>query len=120
MSMSLKLHHKFISFMGSFQICAQHSCLNNAHNINVQIIKWMNDIHVYSIQTYEKQILHDYYCQIVPHEVCDVVSIRHISLSLFHVLCHLNQVYFTIGLEVCASFGFVSLRSNHLHLVLMP
>jgi hypothetical protein len=35
-------------------------------------------------------------------------------------LCHLNQVYFTLGLEVCASFGLVSLRSNHLHLVLMP
>jgi hypothetical protein len=28
-------------------------------------------------------------------------------------LCHLNQVYFIMGLEVCASFGFVSLRSNH-------
>jgi hypothetical protein len=32
--------------------------------------KYMNDIYVYYIQTYEKQILHDYYCQI--HEVCDV------------------------------------------------
>jgi len=28
----------------------------------------MNDIHVYSIQTYEKLILYDYYCQIMPHE----------------------------------------------------
>jgi hypothetical protein len=33
----------------------------------------MNDIHVYSIQTYEKQISHDYYSQIVIHEVCDDV-----------------------------------------------
>jgi hypothetical protein len=32
----------------------------------------MNDIRVYSIWTYEKQILHDYYCKIVTHEVCDV------------------------------------------------
>jgi hypothetical protein len=31
----------------------------------------MNDICVYSIQTYEKQILHNYYCQIVIHEVSD-------------------------------------------------
>jgi hypothetical protein len=31
----------------------------------------MNDVCVYSIQTYEKQILHDYYYQIVAHEVCD-------------------------------------------------
>jgi len=36
-------------------------------------------------------------------------------------LCHLNQVYFIIGLEVCAPFGLVSLRFNHnLHLVSMP
>jgi hypothetical protein len=32
----------------------------------------MNYIYAYSIQTYEKQILHDYYCQIVTHEICDV------------------------------------------------
>ncbi len=32
----------------------------------------MNDICVYSTQTYEKQILHDYYCHIVVHGVCDV------------------------------------------------
>jgi hypothetical protein len=31
----------------------------------------MNDIHVYSIQTYEKHISHNYYCQIMTHEVCD-------------------------------------------------
>jgi len=30
------------------------------------------DIHVYSIWTYEKQISHNYYCQIITHEVCDV------------------------------------------------
>ncbi len=34
--------------------------------------KQLNDIRVYSIQTYEKKISHDYYCQIVTHEVCDV------------------------------------------------
>jgi len=33
----------------------------------------MNGIHVYSIRIYEKQISHDYYCQIVTHEVCDDV-----------------------------------------------
>jgi hypothetical protein len=31
----------------------------------------MNDICVYFIQTYEKQISHDYYCQIMTHEVYD-------------------------------------------------
>jgi hypothetical protein len=31
----------------------------------------MNDIYVYSIQTFEKKISHDDYCQIVAHEVCD-------------------------------------------------
>jgi hypothetical protein len=33
----------------------------------------MNDIRDYSIQTHEKLILHNYYCQIVTHEVCDVI-----------------------------------------------
>jgi hypothetical protein len=32
----------------------------------------MNDIRVYSIKTNEKKFSHDYYCQIVTHEVCDV------------------------------------------------
>jgi hypothetical protein len=44
----------------------------------------MNDIHVYSILTYEKKNSHDYYCLIVTHEICDakcrsttyVISIR--------------------------------------------
>jgi hypothetical protein len=31
----------------------------------------MNDIRVFSIQTYETQILHDYYYQIVTHSICD-------------------------------------------------
>jgi len=35
----------------------------------------MNDICVYSIQTYEKQILGDYYCQIMTHEICDVTTL---------------------------------------------
>jgi hypothetical protein len=37
--------------------------------------KWMNDIHDYSIQTYEKLISNDYYYQIMTHEVCDVIVI---------------------------------------------
>jgi len=32
----------------------------------------MNDIRVCSIWIHEKQNLHDYYCQIVAHEVRDV------------------------------------------------
>jgi len=31
----------------------------------------MNDIHVYFIWTYENQILHNYYYQIITYEVCD-------------------------------------------------
>jgi hypothetical protein len=31
----------------------------------------MNDIRVYSIWAYKKQILHDNYYQIIAHEVCD-------------------------------------------------
>jgi hypothetical protein len=31
----------------------------------------MNDMCVYSIQIYEKQMSYDYYCQIMVHEVCD-------------------------------------------------
>jgi len=34
----------------------------------------MNDIRVCSIQTYEKQISHYYYYQIVIHQVCDVTK----------------------------------------------
>jgi hypothetical protein len=34
----------------------------------------MNDIHAYSIRTYEKQISHDYYGQIVAHEICDACN----------------------------------------------
>jgi hypothetical protein len=42
----------------------------------------MNDIHVYSIQTYEKHILHDYYCQIVTHQVCDDVNISNHNILI--------------------------------------
>ncbi len=41
----------------------------------------MNDIRFYSIQTYEKIIYHDYYCQIMTHEVCDVIPISNINLK---------------------------------------
>jgi hypothetical protein len=34
----------------------------------------MNDMHVYSIQIYEKNISHDDYCWIVAHEVCDEMT----------------------------------------------
>jgi len=44
---------------------------------------YMNDIRVYSIRTYEKQIYHDYYCQIVAHEVCDL-KLCIIMLALLH------------------------------------
>ncbi len=42
----------------------------------------MNDIHVYSIQTYENQILHNYYCQIMAHEVCDASFVAFASLFI--------------------------------------
>jgi len=29
--------------------------------------KFMNDIYVYSILSYEKKISHDYYCKIIAH-----------------------------------------------------
>jgi hypothetical protein len=32
----------------------------------------MNDICVYFVRTYEKKIPHNYYCQIVTNEICDV------------------------------------------------
>jgi hypothetical protein len=32
----------------------------------------MNDIRVYYVQTYEKCISHNNYCQIMTHEICDV------------------------------------------------
>lgn len=35
----------------------------------------MNDIHGLSIQTYEKQIPHDYYYQIMAHEAYDVMGL---------------------------------------------
>ncbi len=41
----------------------------------------MNDIHFYSIQTYEKIKLYDYCCQIVTHEVCDVIPILNLNLK---------------------------------------
>jgi hypothetical protein len=49
-------------------------CPNNAYDINVQIIQ-IDEWHPCLFHTnpfYEKQILHDYYCQIVTHEVYDV------------------------------------------------
>ncbi len=42
----------------------------------------MNDIHVYFIRTYEKHISHNYYCQTMAHEVCDVSSIAFASLFI--------------------------------------
>ncbi len=47
-------------------------CLNNAHDINVQTIQIDDCINVYFVWTYEKINSHDYCCQIVAHEVCDV------------------------------------------------
>jgi hypothetical protein len=53
----------------------------------------MNDISVYSIQTYEKQISHNYYYQIVTHEVCDA-SFSNNTLRQ-HVIFYRRQ--FTCG-----------------------
>jgi hypothetical protein len=39
----------------------------------------MNDMHVYSIQTYEKKNLHNCYGQNMTHEVCDDVTIMHLQ-----------------------------------------
>jgi hypothetical protein len=41
----------------------------------------MNDICVYSIWDYEKKNSHDYYCQIMTHEICDV-EIRAYKIDL--------------------------------------
>ncbi len=41
----------------------------------------MSNIHVYSIQTYEKKNLHNYYCQILTHEVCDIITYMSLNAS---------------------------------------
>jgi hypothetical protein len=57
---------------------------------------------------------------IKPH-MCHFTYVIHVYVIKFILgLCHLNQVYFIQRLEVCVLFGLVSLRSNHLHLTLMP
>jgi hypothetical protein len=50
----------------------------------------MNDIRVYSIRTYEKQILHDYYCQIVTHGVCDFGTKKLTLLGRYESLSNLG------------------------------
>jgi hypothetical protein len=55
----------------------------------------VNDIHVYSIETFEFIFLHNYYYQIMTHEVCYVViSIEHYNfrfiLFFFISLCNSN------------------------------
>jgi len=59
----------------------------------------MNDIHVYSIRTYEKQILHNYYYQIVTYEVCDVCFFFFwMKLTYFNNTCVIKVINFS---QIC-------------------
>jgi hypothetical protein len=58
--------------------------------------KQMNDIHVYSVQTYEKQISHDYYCQIVTYEVCNICfSFFQVRLMYINNMCVIKVTNFS-------------------------
>ncbi len=60
-------------------------CLNDVRTTSMfKQYTYMNDIYVYSKRTYEKYISHDYYCQIMAHEVCD--------LKLFIVCWHVASL----------------------------
>jgi hypothetical protein len=48
----------------------------------------MNDNHVYSIQSYENQISHNYYSQIVIHEICE----DGININLTHKIEIKNEL----------------------------
>jgi hypothetical protein len=52
----------------------------------------MNDIHVYSIQTYEKLISHHYYHQIVTHEICDGPLIDFSNPSYYDIIIFKNGI----------------------------
>jgi hypothetical protein len=51
----------------------------------------MNYIRAYSIKTYENKISHDYYCQIVTHEICDVDELSFL-LDVFCDMLHLTKI----------------------------
>ncbi len=49
------------------------------HGIDVQTVQ-INELHSCLFHTnYEKQISHDYYCQIMTHEVCDVGGLGNLN-----------------------------------------
>jgi len=50
----------------------------------------MNYIRAYSIRIYEKEISHNYYCQIVTHEICDVDKLFFL-LDVFCDMLHIDK-----------------------------
>jgi hypothetical protein len=55
----------------------------------------MYDIHVYSIWTYEKQILHNYHCQFVAHNICVHTShtLQPLGISCFKLFNIIFKAY---------------------------
>jgi hypothetical protein len=78
----------------------------------------MNDIYVYSLQSYEKQISHDYYCQIITHEVCHDVLHKPIFGSVVFTSLELIFDLSVIHGMVCSS-SLVSIILSFLHFLLM-
>jgi hypothetical protein len=82
--------------------------MNVVHYLSMEVMcmtlmfkqyKYMNDICVCSIQTYEKEILHNNYCQIVTHEVCDDVSFQTfviLGLMNFCFICIFGKCRFYV------------------------
>jgi hypothetical protein len=59
--------------------------------------KCMNDICVYFIRNYEKKISHDYYYQIVTHEICNVTLFY--SFYVYNFLHYCNKNLFVLWFE---------------------
>jgi hypothetical protein len=55
------------------KLCAWLLCLNNAHDINVQTIQ-VDEWHLclFHMNLWKINFVHDYYCQIMTHEIYDV------------------------------------------------
>jgi hypothetical protein len=78
----------------------------------------MNDIHVYFIQIYEKQISHDCYCQIVTHEVCNDVLHKPIFESVvFMSLEPTFDLNVICGMVRSSSLLFIILFFSHFLLI---
>jgi hypothetical protein len=60
----------------------------------------MNDIHVYSIWTYEKKISHDYYCQIMTHEVYNVIGLFKPNLGMKYVTFKFYYCFYLLHKQV--------------------